>query len=194
MATGRLVPSTRPTATVPEAARAIAEAYERLFGRLPTQAELIILAAQSSHETAEWTAMPGYNVAGLKASLSGPHDYTELLTTEYLAQPDGSQKAVRIVQRFRSYPSLEAGVYDWLSLLARGYPEAIEAARRGDLEGFVRGLQRGWGRGAKYFTSPFDAYLKAVRVRAEQISHWPIAWADIVGPGPSGEAGGLGDG
>ncbi len=179
---GRLVPATRPTATVPEALRAVASAYERLFGRRPTQPELIALAAQSSHETNEWQAIPGYNVAGLKASLDGPHDYTELMTTEYVAQPNGTKKPVKIVQRFRSYPDLAAGIYDWLSLLSRGYPEAMAGAQQGDVEAMVRGLLKGWGRGAHYFTAPLVSYLAAVLARAEQLSHWPIAWADLCAP------------
>ncbi len=178
----RLVPIVHPIITAPEAVRAVAEAYRRLFNRWPTQAELIILAAQSSHETNEWASAPGYNVAGLKASFSGVADYFEAWTTEYVDQPDGSKKSVKVVQRFRSYPDLAAGMFDWLSLLSRGYPEAMKGARAGDVSAFVAGLLLGWGRGARYFTSPPEKYLSGVLARVAQISHLPLDYTTLTEP------------
>lgn len=164
----------RPTATPLEAVRAVAAAYHRLFGRAPTWPELLILAAQSSHETGRWRSMPNYNVAGLKASVQGRARYFEALTTEYVTGPDGKPKAVKVMQRFRAYERFEHGVYDWLSLLHRGYPRALEAAREGDALEFVEGLLMGWGRGAHYFTAPFPAYSAGVRSN--------LAWLEGLAP------------
>lgn len=162
------VPITRPTATPLEAVRAVLAAYRRLFERSPAWRELLILAAQSSHETGKWRSMPCYNVAGIKASVFGHAPFFEAMTTEHLNGRD-----VRLTQRFRAYHDLADGVFDWLSLLHRGYPQALEGAALGDVLEFVEGLWQGWGRGAKYFTAPFQTYSAAVRAH--------LAWLDSLG-------------
>jgi hypothetical protein len=187
MATGRQVPYSEPKATVPEAIRAIAEAYQHVFDRWPNQAELVTLAAMSSHETAEWTKMAGYNLAGLKASVSGTHDYYNAKTFEYEPQPDGTKKKVVMYLHFRSYATLQGGAVDFLDLLRRGYPKALAAAREGDIDAFVDGLTKGWGGKLSWFTAPKSQYLAAVKVRAQQISSWPIDYTQITEPYHVGE-------
>ncbi len=60
---------------------------------------------------------------------------------------------------FRSYPTLREGVRDYVRLLnIKRYKPALEAAQRGDIEGFVKMLKKGG-----YFTANVDKYLSLVR-------------------------------
>ncbi len=181
MAADKYVPKTHPTASAPEALGAISTAYQRLFGHKPRPQELLVLAAHSSLETGRWKHMPCWNVAGLKASVSGPGYYFDAETFEV-------ENGVRVkkVQHFRAYPSLDAGCFDWLSLLAHGYPDALVGARDGDVAAFVEGLWQGWGRGAKYFTEHFPVYSTGVRREFEWLRNLGLDLTDLtepVGPG-----------
>ncbi len=63
----------------------------------------------------------------------------------------------RVRSRFRAYATPEEGARDYVDMLKRRYPEAVESARRGDPVGFIQALDR---RG--YFTEAPKAYGRAV--------------------------------
>jgi hypothetical protein len=161
---------------------AIADAFVHVFGRRPTQSELCILWVQSAHETAGWKSVPNNNPAGIKAGPGYQGDWRVAMTTE-----GKGADAKRVPQKFRAYATLDLGMRDWLDVLKRGYPEALEGARRGDLEAFVAGLLEGWKRSADYFTDDPAKYLTASGRWMLTLGSMPIAWADLCAPGPGGE-------
>lgn len=108
-----------------------------------------VLAAQVSHETGKGNTF-GYNLGGIKALDGEP--YQLLGTNEVI-----NGKTTRVKEPFASFDSLESGVDAYLGLLQRRYPEALEAAERGDTRGFVRELKK-----KGYFTADENEYYSAM--------------------------------
>lgn len=59
---------------------------------------------------------------------------------------------------FRAYDSAESGAADYVRLLERRFPGALEAAANGDVEGFAHVLKS-----KGYFTADEGAYARAMR-------------------------------
>jgi hypothetical protein len=160
-----------------DALAAIAAAFVHTFGRRPTQSELCILWVQSAHETGGWRSVPNNNPAGIKAGEKYSGDWRWAETVE-----GAGANAKKLPQRFRAYPTLELGMRDWLDILRRGYPLALEAARAGSVQGFVVGLLEGWEKGLDYFTGDPELYLAASERWLRVLGSLPIAWADLCAP------------
>ena len=138
------------------ASRYLAGAYHGLTGSAPSTATLDLLWAQWALETSRGQAMYGNNFGGIKAGAQGPSAL--LSTTEGYGA-----NARRVRDRFRTYATPEEGARDYVSLLARRYPQAFEALRRGDADGFAAGLHHG-----RYFTANPETYRTALhRLSAE---------------------------
>jgi hypothetical protein len=113
---------------------------------------LDVLTAQACHETAHGASMYNYNFGGIKGS--SPEGTTARLRTREVLQG----KEVSITDGFRAYSTPVAGATDYLLLLERRFPRAVDAAREGDVDGFVRSLKAG-----HYFTADPDQYAASVR-------------------------------
>jgi hypothetical protein len=155
----KLVPVTRTPLSTAQAQQALKSAWERVTGEVPNDATLALLTAQWAHETGHGASMYNYNFAGIKGS--GP----EGLSVAQRTREGFGETERRIVDNFRAYLSAEDGALDYVALLKRRYPEAVEAARAGDAGAFVRGLKT---RG--YFTGHEGAYLTSVASIAERVS------------------------
>jgi hypothetical protein len=127
------------------------------MGRAPSQNTLSILVGQWAHETGRGSAMLNYNFGGIKGT--GPSG----ASTVYATHEGSGASALQIRDRFRAYDSPEQGASDYLSLLQRRYPDALQAAERGDPVGFVQALK---ARG--YFTGDEAAYTKSVAGLAQR--------------------------
>jgi len=125
-------------------------AFVDVFGREPEVQEEAMLLAQSAHETARWTRMPGWNWGGLKGK--GNLGSMSALTKE------GPGEGKSVVDGFRAYTDALAGCVDWLSLLKRRYGAALAGASAGDVRAFVSGL-----RSRGYFTGDVEPYVNSVR-------------------------------
>lgn len=153
-----------------QASAYLAHAYQSVTGSPPSPATLGLLWAQWALETARGQAMYGNNFGGVKARGTAPG--ANFATHEGF----GAAKR-RIVDRFRTYATPEEGARDYVGLLARRFPDAFEAAQRGDIQGFASALAR---RG--YFTANPETYRKGLeRLAAEHAS-------GVVQPGPSAQA------
>ncbi len=182
----QLVDRFNPTITVADALRAASPALrDHLLGRLPDWDELVIAVAWGSHETARWKKAANYNPGGVTCGSRYPGPCFASMTHEYLEQPDGSKKKVPLRRLFRSYPSLEAGMADWFDILKRGYPQAVEGLRDGDVKAFVMGLLEGWKKSLDYFTAPPELYLKAVAAHVPEVER---ELAKLDGEAPRGSA------
>ncbi|HEV8245484.1 MAG TPA: glucosaminidase domain-containing protein [Polyangiaceae bacterium] len=128
------------------ASECLAQAYRAVTGSAPSPRTLDLLWAQWALETARGQAMYGNNFAGIKASARS--------SGALLATSEGHGKdRRRTTDRFRTYGTPEDGARDYVSLLARRYPDAFSALRAGDVQGFAEGLQRG-----HYFTAHPQSY------------------------------------
>jgi hypothetical protein len=116
--------------------------------------------------------MLNYNFGGLKGS--GPSG----LSTVYKTREGSGADEVHVTDRFRAYGSAAEGATDYVSLLVRRYPEAVQAAEQGDPGRFVQALK---ARG--YFTGDEASYIKSVSSLASQALG---AGFDALGPGSDG--------
>jgi hypothetical protein len=153
-----LVRTARTRLSGDEAANALRAAWTEVRGQAPTPEALSILVGQWAHETGRGASMLNYNFGGLKGT--GPSG----LSASYVTHEGWGENAVRVVDRFRAYDSAEDGARDYVSLLARRYPDAVHAAERGDAPGFVHALK---ARG--YFTDNEAAYSRSVQSLASLV-------------------------
>jgi flagellar protein FlgJ len=134
-----------------EAKNALSSAWKKVFGEEPSAETSAILTAQWAHETARGSSMYNFNFGGIKGA--GPGGFSVLQRTR-----EGYGATEReIHDRFRAYGSAEEGAVDYVQLLNKRFPKALDAARDGDPEGFVRALK---ARG--YFTGDESAYVRSV--------------------------------
>ncbi|WP_394849726.1 hypothetical protein LZC95_20015 [Pendulispora brunnea] len=159
------------------------KAWRNLRGDEPPPDAIAMLLGQSALETGYWDSCKNWNLGGVKApTAEGLFTYyptlevlsrekAEALRAKSTAQrpcefafDDGGPKVtVRFrpshpVCRFRAYASLDESAEAYLSLLmAPHYAGALDAARAGDVGGFVRVLSAG-----RYFTAPEEQYRSSV--------------------------------
>ncbi len=153
-----VVQATRTQLSENEAKRALSAAWTKQFGAAPRAETVAVLTAQWSHETGNGHSMFNYNFGGIKGT--GPSG----LTVNQRTREGYGEHERTIRDNFRAYRNAEEGASDYLSLLARKYPAAIEAADAGKPEDFVRELKKGG-----YFTGSESAYISSVSRRTEQI-------------------------
>lgn len=178
------MPQERPAKRTPVSPEQVflsfATAWQMLTGSPPQRQVLHILHAQSALETGHWKSLWNFNLGGAKKH--GTCDWTYFTTTErfrhadadkYLAsskpgsevalvKQDATHKTLRFSGKqqmncFASWEDLDTAAKDHLALLFRRFPAAIERAKAGDVDGYVRELKK---RG--YFTASEQEYMKAV--------------------------------
>lgn len=141
-----------------EAKNALEGAWKRVFGEAPKPETSAILTAQWAHETGRGHSMYNYNFGGIKGT--GPSGFSVVQRTR-----EGYGDSERTIRdRFRAYGSAEEGATDYVQLLNARYPRALDAARQGDPEGFVRALK---SRG--YFTGEEQSYVRSVTTLANEM-------------------------
>ncbi|HVR20345.1 MAG TPA: glucosaminidase domain-containing protein [Polyangiaceae bacterium] len=143
------------------AARCLAAAWREVLGEAAPHGALRLLWAQWALETAQGRAMRGNNFGGIKASRGG---------ALYPTTEGFGASRVRVLGRFRTYATPEEGARDHVTLLARRFPLALEALRRGDASGFVAALARGG-----YFTAEPEAYRREIERLADGHARAPAA-------------------
>lgn len=174
-------PARRTPVTPEQVFLSFAAAWQLVVGQPPSREMLHILHAQSALETGHWKSTFNYNLGGAKRH--GDCDWTHFTTTErfphatadkYIAlskpgaevtvlKVDETHKTLRFAGQqsmncFASWEDLDSAARDHVSLLTRRFPKAIDRAKAGDVDGYVRELKR-----AKYFTASEDEYMKAVK-------------------------------
>ena len=192
------VAAAKTPATVEEIGRALALAWLRLFGEMPSRASIALLLAQSALETSRWRSCYSWNLGNVKATpaWSGSHceRYCNELLTEQQArdavsraslQPDGTLDVIlggvvggkRIANfyppnpasRFRAFATLEDGALDYLSILADRFASAWRYLEDGDASGFALALHR-----ARYYTADPKAYAAGLVSLQREYSHLTI--------------------
>lgn len=160
---GNLVPVVRTQLSAGQAQDALRAAWEKVTGEAPSDKTLALITAQWAHETGSGASMYNYNFAGIKGA--GPDG---LSVAQHTREGYGASER-RIVDNFRAYKSAEDGATDYVQLLTKRFPEAVEGARQGDPNAFVRGLK---SRG--YFTGQESAYLNNVASIASRYLGQPL--------------------
>jgi len=161
---GNLVPVVRTKLDAGQAQEALRAAWQNVTGEAPSDKTLALITAQWAHETANGASMYNYNFAGIKGT--GP---SGLSVAQHTREGYGESER-RIVDNFRAYRSAEEGATDYVQLLSKRFPDAVEGARQGDPAAFVRGLK---SRG--YFTGHEGQYLNSVASIASRYLGEPLA-------------------
>ena len=174
-------PARRTPVTPEQVFLSLATAWQMVVGQPPSRDVLHILHAQSALETGHWKAVMNYNLGGAKKH--GTCDWTHFTTTERLSfetadkyisssRPGAEVTVLKVepgfktlrfsgkqsINCFPSWEDLDSAARDHVALLMRRFPSAIDRAKAGDVDGYVKELKR---RG--YFTASEDDYMKAVR-------------------------------
>jgi flagellar protein FlgJ len=151
-APGERVAAKRTPIDVSEIRSAIQRGYEAATGSAPSAETVDVLTAQVATETGYGEKMVGFNFGGIKGR--SPEGTSAVCRTHEII--DGKDVVIR--DAFRSYSSADSGATDYVRFLERRFPEALEAAKVGDVEGFAHALK---SRG--YFTADEGAYARAMR-------------------------------
>lgn len=106
-----------------------------------------------------------WNVGNLHAYPGGQNQYwTGDVAYWDDPQGSGSNKYVNKSWAWRAYKDLKSGIGDWFNLLKKRFPEAINYAKQGNVEGFVKSLKN---RG--YFTADLATYTKGIKQIKEKM-------------------------
>jgi hypothetical protein len=176
--TATLVTPERTPLSGTEAAQAIESAWTSVIGAPPSRSTVAVLTAQWAHETGRGKSMLNYNFGGIKGT-----------------GPSGLSAAYGTKEGWGA----EEGAKDYIGFLARKFPKAIDAAKAGDPDTFVRALkERGYftGNEAAYRTSVaalsaraleqgFDA-VSATGGASHALSSEPRAFSPVDFHAPSG--------
>lgn len=131
-----------------------------LAGTPPTSGQLLVLMAQWCLETANGQAMINWNPGNVKHVAGDNLDWCAYTTTEYV-----TGMPVPMVQTFKAYPDMTAGIDAYLGMFLGGrYSNAWPFVLDADPAGFVHALA---SRG--YFTAPEASYLAGVVARLAQL-------------------------
>jgi hypothetical protein len=146
-------------------ASALVAAWRTYFGGEAPRQAVVLLMAQSAHETAAWKYVHNFNIGNIKAVEGDGYDWTMFRCREkkdgkdvWLDPPDPGT-------RFRAFRTLAEGAIDHLAFLygrAR-YAPAWAELKSGDPWKFATAL-----RAAGYYTDPVEVYAGAVARYARQ--------------------------
>lgn len=150
-APAREVAPTRTPASREQIRAAIGRALERETGTKASPKLVDTLTAQACLETASGERMYNYNFGGIKGR--GPSGATAVLRTK---EVEGGRE-VSVKDGFRAYASLDEGATDYVRLVRAKFGGSLDAASKGDLQGFAHALKQ-----AGYYTASETDYAKGL--------------------------------
>lgn len=125
--------------SVPEMWNRFHDAYVKLFGREPTNTELLFAVSQAQLETSP--GWPNNNPGNIASTKSDPTAYAT-------PQKDGS------FRYWKTYPTAQAGAEAYIGRVFNN-PNVIKAAQSGDLMGYLTSLSQ-----TGYFEEPIKTYYR----------------------------------
>jgi hypothetical protein len=151
------IPNTITPITATELASALVAAWRSLFGHVPSRRSILVLLAQSAHETAEWRAVHCFNIGNVKSIEGDGYDYTYFRCRERIDGRDVYLEPPHPATRFRAFRTLAEGTIDHLAFLKgrRRWARAWEAIERGSPAEFAVALKT-----AGYYTDPVEVYSR----------------------------------
>ena len=153
------LPALRTMFTAAELAAALTEGWRTLFGAAPSRNAILVLMAQSAHETGQWGKVICFNIGNVKSVEGDGYDHTFFRTREKENGRDLVYEPPHPATRFRAFRSLADGVIDHLAFLygKRRYAAAWEALKTGDPTKFAKALKEGG-----YYTDPVEVYARGL--------------------------------
>lgn len=112
---GQRVARFRTNVSEDQLTKALIGAWKVLFNSEPTKEQINMVLAQNAIETGHRKSMWNYNVGNITTSGNGSFNYFDDLTTSEQIKPGTWEKRNL---KYRAYPSLQAGAYDYLKFLS----------------------------------------------------------------------------
>jgi mannosyl-glycoprotein endo-beta-N-acetylglucosaminidase len=152
---GHRVQRIKTDVSEPQMIQSIISAWHDLFGSTPSKDQVMLILAQNNLETGYRKAMWNNNAGNLTTDGNGPFDFFDDLSTNEQTAP-GMWNKMNL--KYRSYPTLEDGVKDYLRLLSsKHYSQAWQHILQPDPVAFSKGLKAGG-----YYTADEEQYTKAL--------------------------------
>lgn len=152
---GTRVKRVRTNISTNQMADAISIGWKELFGVSPSKQQVAMVLAQNALETGHRKSMWNYNVGNITTDGKGSYDYFDDLTTDEQIKP-GTWKKMNL--KYRAYPSLEAGVKDYLKFISgKRYGKAWKHILNPNPAEFSKALKS-----AGYYTANEAAYTKTL--------------------------------
>lgn len=133
-----------------QAAAALVPGYRAELGHSPPRELAELMLAQHWVETAQGRTMHGNNWGNLSAGSSWQGDFWR--PTWWEVGPESSERDQRlhalmregkVPSKFRAYPTIEAGVRDYVRLLQKPrFVPMMATGKRGDVDAFARAIQQ----------------------------------------------------
>jgi hypothetical protein len=175
---GNRVERVRTDVSEPQMAQAIISAWQQKFGGAPSKEQVAMVLAQNDLETGHRKSMWNYNVGNITTGANGTFDYFDDLATDEQISP-GVWKKMNL--KYRAYPTLDAGVKDYLNLLSSGrYTKAWEHIKNPDPTSFSKALKE-----AGYYTAneaPYTKNLVSLFAKNSKSNSYELAMAGKVNP------------
>lgn len=152
---GNRVQRVRTEVSESQMAQAIIEAWNDLFHETPSKQQVSMVLAQNALETGSRKSMWNYNIGNITTDGKGSYDYFDDLKTNEQVSP-GVWKKMNL--KYRAYPSLKAGVIDYLRLLSsKKYGSAWQHIKNPDPVSFSKALKQ-----QGYYTANEEPYTKTL--------------------------------
>jgi hypothetical protein len=187
----RKVERVRTDISEPQMAQAIIMAWKDLFGNTPSKEQVSMILAQNNLETGHRKSMWNYNVGNITHAPGDGFDYWEGLDWlyEYFTDTSGfTQKQKKTIQlKYRAYPSLDAGVKDYLKFLnSKRYGGAFQHIVNPDPVAYSKALKQ-----SGYYTADEASYTAGVKNlfnQANKSNSYELAMSGKVAPAPGSYA------
>jgi hypothetical protein len=151
------VPPTKTPVTPEQMYQALEAAWPNIIGDSPSRESLLVLMSQWAVETRNGADMVQWNPGNFKAPKMGSdgNAFCQYMTTEVI-----KGTTVHLLQPFRAYASLSAGVNAYLSAMHSRFSKAWAYVESGDLDGFAQALKD-----QGYYTQTESVYAAALQGR-----------------------------
>lgn len=134
---------------------AVSEAWNELFGSMPSKEQIALVLAQNSLETGNRKSMWNFNVGNITTDGKSQYNYFDDLTTDEQIKPGVWEKRNL---KYRAYSSLKDGAKDYLRLLSgKHYSNAWQHIMTPDPIAFSKALKQ-----SGYYTANEAPYTKAL--------------------------------
>jgi hypothetical protein len=154
------LPNVTNQITAAELASALLHAWRELFGSTPARTSILLIVAQSAHETGRWAkGLHCFNIGNIKCSEGDGRDFTMFRCREVIGGKNVYFDPPHPATRFRAFRTLAEGAIDHLAFLrgSKRYGAAWKAVERGAPTAFAQTLKDGG-----YYTDPVEVYAKAL--------------------------------
>jgi Mannosyl-glycoprotein endo-beta-N-acetylglucosaminidase len=175
---GSRVNRVKTSASEPQMAQAIIQAWRELFGTVPSKAQVSLILAQNNLETGNRVSMYNNNIGNITTNGKDAFNFYDDITTDEQVKPGVWEKKNL---KYRSYPSLKDGVKDYLNFLSgKNYSAAWQNILHPNPIGFSKALKD-----AGYYTAnekPYTDTLNKIYSKVRNSNSYELAMNNKVTP------------